>query len=148
MRKRFNKDHFKEIRQPKEPQRNCYPIQVPEGTPGENVGVPAPFVQCMTCAKWYHWACAMYNDKLMASEMAGQWTCGECEGRGKVADERYRAKTMDKCGLSNHIENYINKVFKSRGISHNPVVVRVLSALKCKHYTPASIRERWGEGQL
>lgn len=136
----INMENFREIKIPKQPgYRPGEPVALPEGTPGEDVGESAQFVRCNECKRWFHWVCAMYNDKLMQLD----WKCKECQVNFKPIDDKYRCKNLLQTDLGKHIEHGINQKFKKLGVVHSPIIVRVLSALKCKLLTPESLRSRW-----
>jgi len=142
--KPINLQMYKEIRMPKQPSyHEGEPGPVPEGTPGEDIGKSAPYVQCGACQKWYHWPCAMYNDKIFYKP---RWTCQACNGdeEGMIQD-KHRAKCLMQTEMSQHMEHEVRNKLKALHITHPPIRVRVISSLKNKLLVPEALRLQWGE---
>jgi len=142
----INLSYYKQVHMPKEPSyRPGEPSPVTEGTPGENIGASAAYVQCSSCKKWYHWPCALYNAKEFYQP---RWQCQECAGpRRKVIKPEYRARALMGTLLGEHIEKDVTRKFLSMNVEHPPILVRVISALRCKSLVPESLRRRWQDGQ-
>lgn len=115
-------DAFSEIKVPKSGQPEKH---------GRGKDECAPFVQCTTCTKWYHWVCGLYNEEAMRGL---DWSCAECRHAKflpltHVLPE-HTAEVLARTDLGDFVEEFVRQALESDGIQCAPVTVRLVSSMK------------------
>uniref|UniRef100_A0A915L5B2 histone acetyltransferase n=1 Tax=Romanomermis culicivorax TaxID=13658 RepID=A0A915L5B2_ROMCU len=86
-----------------------------------------PFVNCVDCGRQWHQICALHLDQIWSTGFVCD-TCLKSKTK-KRPENRYTAKRLPHCKLSQHLENRVNSVLrKNVGCHGAEVIIRVLAS--------------------
>ena len=92
------------------------------------------WVQCDECHSWMHWTCGLYKGEDTPDDCL--FFCDTCRlTRGKVLDEQLAVPASDELGmdvLSTRLQDALRSELKEKGVTCNPVTVRVVSNIETK----------------
>ncbi|VDK30381.1 unnamed protein product, partial [Dibothriocephalus latus] len=91
-----------------------------------NIIVKEDFVNCRECNRKWHKICACYMEEIWPTG----FLCPKCIKDGSLTRplNRYTAKRIPTCKLSNYLEKRVNDFMKRKGCNTSSVIVRVLAS--------------------
>ncbi|KAG5450308.1 Histone lysine acetyltransferase crebbp [Clonorchis sinensis] len=85
-----------------------------------------PFVFCKKCGRKWHRVCAIHADEVWPEG----FVCNRCmrDYGLKRPENRYTARKLPTCRLSNFLEKRVNDFLKKKGTDASDVIIRVLAS--------------------
>lgn len=86
-----------------------------------------PFVNCVDCGRQWHQICALHFEQIWPSG----FICDSClrTKTKKRLENRFTAKRLPHCKLSQHLENRVNSYLRKKDGCHSvDVIIRVLAS--------------------